>query len=68
MFEVTKGNVKILFESPFMVADYVYKNTDSLAMGNTTFDICCDLRVGEVDCTPGIFTTDGEKIVIERVG
>lgn len=64
MFEVTKGNVKILFESPFLVADYVYKNTNSLALGNTTLDICCGLDVGECDCTPGIYANDGEAIFI----
>ena len=67
MFEVTKGNMKILFESPFLVADYVYKNTDSIALGNTTFDILCDLEVGEFDHVAGVFTNDGEAILIEKV-
>jgi hypothetical protein len=66
MFEVTKGNVKILFESPFLVADYVYKNTNNWRLSSWILNRCGEMSTGDMELIEFEYVLDEERIVIEK--
>ena len=68
MFEVTKGNMNILFESPFLVADYVYKNTNNWRLSSYILNRCSEMIIDDVELVEFEYTLDEEDIVIEKVG
>lgn len=68
MFEVTKGNMKILFESPFKVGDYIYENTHNWQLSSWIINRCGEMSTGDMELIEFEYVLDEEHIVIEKVG